>query len=52
MEFINIFSQLIETGSVILASSKVKEFNKIATKHDMPYQIGPHVAGKSVLITI
>ena len=52
MPLINIFSELIANGKVVIPSDKVKEFNKAARAHSMRYEIGPHIAGKSVLITI
>ena len=47
-----IFAELCANGSAVLASSEVKSFNKAANAHGVKYEIGPHVAGKSVLVTI
>lgn len=52
MPIMNYLLELIQNGSTILPSNRVKEFNKVATAHNMPYEIGPHVAGQSVSITI
>lgn len=52
MPLIDIFSELVANGRAIVPSDKVKEFSKAAKAHSIRYEIGPHVAGKSVLITI
>lgn len=46
------FTELIATGSVTIESSELKGFHKCALAHGMRYEVGPNVAGKSVLITI
>jgi len=46
------FTELLTEGSVVIESSNLKGFHKCAAAHNVKYEIGPHVAGKSVLITI
>lgn len=46
------FTELITTGSVTIESSELKGFHKCASAHGVRYEVGPNVAGKSVLITI
>lgn len=49
---IHAFSELLANGKVVIASNQVKEFNKCANAHKVKYEIGPHISGQSVLITI
>ena len=46
------FTELLTTGSVTIESSELKGFHKCAASHGVRYEVGPHVSGKSVLITI
>jgi ABC-type cobalamin transport system ATPase subunit len=46
------FTELLTEGSVVIESSNLKSFHKCASAHGMRYEVGPNVAGKSVLITI
>ena len=52
MPIANYLLELIQNGSTILPSNRVKEFNEVANAHSLNYEIGPHVAGQSVSITI
>ena len=52
MPLSQVFSELLANGSVAIPSNEVREFHKAANAHSLKYEIGPHICGKTVLITI
>lgn len=52
MPLTQVFAELIANRCVAIQSNQVREFHKAASAHNLKYEIGPHICGKTVLITI